>query len=58
LLRRAVAEVFEQRIFRMATALPQDLLAVVISARGVLDLGLPQDQSAQHVLKALRTIDH
>ena len=41
LMRRVVSEVFEQSIFRAATSLPQDVLAVVISARGVMDLGLP-----------------
>ena len=30
---------------------------MVLSARGVLDLGLPQDQSALHVVQALKAID-
>ena len=41
--RRAVAEVFDKSVYRMATALPQDILAVALCVRGVLDLALPQN---------------
>ena len=56
-MRRAVAEVFERSAFRMTTSLPQDVLVVALSARGAMDLGLPQDQSAEHILRSVRTID-
>merc|ERR1711938_299090 len=41
----------------MTTSLPQDVLVVALSARGAMDLGLPQDQSAEHILRSVRTID-
>ena len=43
-VRRLVAEVFGKSVFRMATTLPQDILAVALAACGILDLGLPQDR--------------
>ena len=56
-VRRLVAEVFGKSIFRMATALPQDILVVALAARGVLDLGLPQAGEPFDALRALRTLD-
>jgi len=56
-VRRMVAEVFGRSAFRMATALPQDILAVALAARGILDLGLPQYQDAHDTLRALRSLD-
>ena len=41
----------------MATSLPQDILLVALSARGVVELGLPQDQAPLDMLSALRSID-
>ena len=41
----------------MATSLPQDILVVALCLRGVLDLGLAQDQGAQDMLNAVRSID-
>ena len=57
LVRRVVADVFGHSVFRVASSLPQEVLAVALCARGVLDLGLPQDQSAQDILQVLRTLD-
>ena len=38
LMRREVAEVFHQNVFRKATTLPQDILSVALCARGILTL--------------------
>ena len=56
-VRRLVADVFGKSVFRMATTLPQDILAVALAARGILDLGLPRDGDATHALRALRSLD-
>ena len=40
-VRRLVADVFGEAVFRMAATLPQDILAVALAARGIVDLGLP-----------------
>ena len=45
LVRRMVAQVFDKNAYRMATSLPQDILLVALSARGVVELGLTQDQA-------------
>ena len=55
-VRRLVAEVFQQNVLRMATALPQDVLAVALSARGILDLGLPPGGEAPDTLRAVRSL--
>ena len=57
LVRRVVAQVFGRNVYRMATSLPQDILLVALSARGVVDLGLPQDQAPLDMLRALRSMD-
>ena len=57
LARRVVAQVFDKNAYRMATSLPQDILLVALSARGIVDLGLPQDQAPLDMLSALRSID-
>ena len=41
----------------MATRLPQDILAVALAARGVVDIGLPQDGEPGDTLRALRSLD-
>ena len=41
----------------MATTLPQDILAVALAARGIVDLGLPQDRDPLDMLRALRWLD-
>ena len=41
-VRGLVADVFGKSAFRMATTFPQDILAVALAARGVVDLELPQ----------------
>ena len=41
----------------MATSLPQDILLVALSARGIVELGLSQDQAPLDMLSALRSID-
>ena len=56
-VRRLVAEVFGKSVFRMATTLPQDILAVALAARGIVDLGLPQDRDPLDMLRALRSLD-
>ena len=56
-IRRLVAEVFRKDVFRMATTLPQDILAVALAARGVLDLSLPQNADPAATLRALRSLD-
>ena len=56
-IRRLVAEVFRKDVFRMATTLPQDILAVALAARGVLELSLPQDTDPADTLRALRSLD-
>ena len=56
LMRRVVAEVFDQNVFRMATTLPQEVLSVALCARGILDLGLPHNLEAQDALQALRSL--
>ena len=56
-VRRVVAEVFGKSVFRMATTLPQDILAVALAARGIVDLGLPQDRDPLDMLRALRSLD-
>ena len=48
---------FGKSVFRMATTLPQDILAVALAARGILDLGLPQDRDPLNMLRALRSLD-
>ena len=47
---------FDQRVFRMATTLPNDILSVALSARGVLELGLPNNLDARASLHALRSL--
>ena len=56
LVRRAMAVVLGKSVFRVAALFLQVVIAVTLSERGVMDLGLPLDQSAQDVLHALRTI--
>ncbi|CAK0838817.1 unnamed protein product [Prorocentrum cordatum] len=56
-VRRLVADVFGKSVFRMASTLPQDTLAVALAARGILALGLPRDGDATDTLRALRTLD-
>ena len=56
-IRRFVAEVFRQNVFRMATTHSQNILAVVLAARGVVDLGLPQDMDPANILRAVRSLD-
>ena len=55
-VRRLVAEVFGKSVFRMATTLPQDILAVALAARGIVDFGLPQDSDPLAMLRALRPL--
>ena len=57
LVRRMVAQVFDKNAYRMATSLPQDILLVALSARGVVELGLPQEQAPLDMLSALRSIE-
>ena len=40
----------------MATSLPQDILAVALCVRGVLDLALPHNAEAQAILSAFRSL--
>ena len=47
LMRRVVAEVFGQNVFRMATTLPQEVLSVALCARNILELGLPNNMDAR-----------
>ena len=54
LMRRVVAEVFENNVFRMATTPPKDIMSVALCARGILDLALPQHLEAHDTLQALR----
>ena len=56
-IRRFVSEVFRQNVFRMATTHSQNILAVVLAARGVVDLGLPQDMDPANILRAVRSLD-
>ena len=56
-VRGLVADVFGKSVFRMATTLPQDILAVALAARGIVDLGLPQDRGPLDMLRALRSLD-
>ena len=55
--RRLVAEVFGQNVYRMATSLSQDIIAVALAARGILDLGLPQGGEPSDTLRAIRSLD-
>ena len=55
-MRRVVADVFGQSVFRMATTLPNDILSVALSARGVLELGLPNNLDARASLQALPSL--
>ena len=55
--RRLVAEVFGQNVYRMATSLSQDTLAVALAARGIVDLGLPQGGEPSGTLRAIRSLD-
>ena len=56
-VRRLVAEVFGKSVFRMATTLPQDILAVALAARSIVDLGLPEDTDPLDMLRAFRSLD-
>ena len=40
----------------MATTLPQDILAVALAARGVVELGLPQGGEPGDTLRVLRSL--
>ncbi|CAK0889497.1 unnamed protein product [Prorocentrum cordatum] len=55
--RRLVAEVFGQNVYRVATSLSQDIIAVALAARGILDLGLPQGGEPSDALRAIRSLD-
>ena len=55
-MRRVVAEVFDQNVFRMATTLSNDILSVALCAREVLDLGLPPTLDARACLAAVRSL--
>ena len=53
---RRVADVFDQSVFRMATTLPNEILSVALSARGVLEFGIPNNLDARASLEALRSL--
>ena len=55
-VRGLVADVFGKSVFRMATTLPQDILAVALAARGIVDLELPQSAEPVDTLHALRSL--
>ena len=54
-MRRVVAEVFDQNVFRMATTLRHEILSVALCSRGIQELGLPNNMDARVSLEALRS---
>ena len=56
-IRRLVAGVCHTSDFRMALALPQDVLVVAMAARDIVDFALPQTHDAHDKLQSLRTLD-
>ena len=56
-LRRSVSKAHDVSVFRSANSLPQDILIAALAVRGVLDLGLPGNDTAREMLQHLRTMD-
>ena len=54
-IRRLAAGVFHANTFRMAPALPQDVLVVAMAAREIVNLALSETYNANDMFQVLRT---
>ena len=55
-VRRLVAGVFHTNAFRMARALPQDVLVVAMAVHEIVNLALSETYDAHEMVQALRAL--